>query len=129
MLSHLEVQNYCFHNHYHSHNNNDNDNDDNNKNHNNSNNNSNLIHISKHIYQSYLFALVAGDLGSIHSEYKTTSGKVVTLGIYSDKENVGESLCVVTSLIPIDFKQCRSYLLLVYFIVFFPIYSELVLLI
>jgi hypothetical protein len=33
---------------------------------------------------------VAGDLGSIHSEYKTTSGKVVQLGIFSDKENVGE---------------------------------------
>ena len=41
--------------------------------------------------QSYLFAIVAGDLGSIHSEYKTTSGKVVQLGIFSDKENVGES--------------------------------------
>lgn len=39
---------------------------------------------------SYLFALVAGDLGSIHSEYKTTSGKVVQLGIFSDKENVGK---------------------------------------
>ena len=33
---------------------------------------------------------MAGDLGSIHSEYKTTSGKVVQLGIFSDKENVGE---------------------------------------
>lgn len=40
--------------------------------------------------QSYLFALVAGDLGSIHSEYTTTSGKVVQLGIFSDKVNVGE---------------------------------------
>jgi aminopeptidase N len=29
---------------------------------------------------SYLFAVVAGDLGSIQSEYTTTSGKVVTLG-------------------------------------------------
>lgn len=36
---------------------------------------------------SYLFALVAGDLASIHSEYITTSGRVVKLGIYSDKEN------------------------------------------
>lgn len=36
---------------------------------------------------SYLFALVAADLGSIHSTYTTTSGKVVQLGIYSDKEN------------------------------------------
>lgn len=39
---------------------------------------------------SYLFALVAGDLGSIHSEYTTTSGRVVKLGIYSDKENAGK---------------------------------------
>jgi aminopeptidase N len=39
---------------------------------------------------SYLFALVAGDLGSIHSKYTTTSGREVTLGIYSDKENVGK---------------------------------------
>eukprot|EP01038_Epipyxis_sp_PR26KG_P014745 gene14745-19820_t len=37
---------------------------------------------------SYLFALVAGDLGSIHSTYTTTSGRVVKCGIYSDKENV-----------------------------------------
>lgn len=36
---------------------------------------------------SYLFALVAGDLGSIHSTYTTTTGRVVQLGIYSDKEN------------------------------------------
>lgn len=36
---------------------------------------------------SYLFALVAGDLASIHDTYKTTSGKIVQLGIYSDKEN------------------------------------------
>lgn len=39
---------------------------------------------------SYLFALVAGDLGSIHSTYTTTSGRVVKLGIYSDKENIGQ---------------------------------------
>lgn len=38
----------------------------------------------------YLFALVAGDLGSIHSTYTTTSGRVVKLGIYSDKENSGQ---------------------------------------
>ena len=36
---------------------------------------------------SYLFALVAGDLASIHSTYITTSGRKVSLGIYSDKEN------------------------------------------
>lgn len=39
---------------------------------------------------SYLFALVAGDLGSIHSTYTTKSGRVVKLGIFSDKENVGK---------------------------------------
>jgi aminopeptidase N len=39
---------------------------------------------------SYLFALVAGDLGGIHSTYKTTSGRDVRLGIYSDKENAGK---------------------------------------
>lgn len=39
---------------------------------------------------SYLFALVAGDLGSLHGEYTTASGKKVSLGIYSDKENVGK---------------------------------------
>lgn len=37
---------------------------------------------------SYLFAVVAGDLGFIHDTYTTTSGRVVKLGIYSDKENV-----------------------------------------
>jgi aminopeptidase N len=36
---------------------------------------------------SYLFAVVAGDLGSIHSSFTTRSGRVVQLGIYSDKEN------------------------------------------
>ena len=35
----------------------------------------------------YLFAIVAGDLISIQSEYVTTSGKVVKLGIYSTKDN------------------------------------------
>jgi len=39
---------------------------------------------------SYLFALVAGDLGSIHSTYTTTSGREVKLGIFSDKENSGK---------------------------------------
>lgn len=39
---------------------------------------------------SYLFALVAGSLGSIHSEYTTTSGRKVALGIFSDKENVAK---------------------------------------
>jgi aminopeptidase N len=39
---------------------------------------------------SYLFALVAGDLASISSEYVTLSGRKVKLGIYSDKENVSK---------------------------------------
>jgi aminopeptidase N len=38
----------------------------------------------------YLFAIVAGDLGSIHSSYTTTSGRMVKLGIYSDKENANQ---------------------------------------
>ena len=39
---------------------------------------------------SYLFALVAGDLGFIKGSYTTTSGRKVELGIYSDKENVNK---------------------------------------
>ena len=39
---------------------------------------------------SYLFALVAGDLGAVHDTYTTLSGRVVALGIYSDKENTGK---------------------------------------
>ena len=39
---------------------------------------------------SYLFALVAGNLGFIEDSYKTTSGKTVKLGIFSDKENVAK---------------------------------------
>jgi aminopeptidase N len=35
----------------------------------------------------YLFALVAGDLGSIHDTYTTVSGKNVELAIYCDKGN------------------------------------------
>ncbi len=34
---------------------------------------------------SYLFALVAGDLDSIHDTFKTMSGKVVKLGLYCEK--------------------------------------------
>lgn len=34
---------------------------------------------------SYLFALVAGDLDSIHDTFKTMSGKVVQLGLYCEK--------------------------------------------
>jgi len=40
---------------------------------------------------SYLFALVAGDLGSIHDIFITMSGKKVDLAIYCDKGN--ESKC------------------------------------
>ena len=34
---------------------------------------------------SYLFALVAGELGAIHKNFKTASGKKVKLGIYVEK--------------------------------------------
>jgi aminopeptidase N len=37
---------------------------------------------------SYLFALVAGDLGHIEDQFKTRSGKIVDLKIYSEKENI-----------------------------------------
>ncbi len=36
----------------------------------------------------YLFALVAGDLAHIKDEFKTRSGKIVDLKIYSEKENI-----------------------------------------
>lgn len=36
-----------------------------------------------HKKPSYLFALVAGDLGSIHDTFKTKSGKVVKLSVYA----------------------------------------------
>lgn len=39
---------------------------------------------------SYLFCIVAGDLGSISDSYTTTSGKKVHLEIFSEKENVGK---------------------------------------
>ncbi|MFT7004165.1 MAG: aminopeptidase N [Sulfurimonas sp.] len=44
-----------------------------------------------HPKPSYLFALVAGDLGSISDEYTTASGDEVELNIYCDKGN--ESQC------------------------------------
>ncbi|MCD4719371.1 MAG: aminopeptidase N [Desulfobacula sp.] len=37
---------------------------------------------------SYLFALVAGDLDHIEDQFKTRSGKIVDLRIYSEKENI-----------------------------------------
>lgn len=36
---------------------------------------------------SYLFAVVGGDLGSVHDSYTTKSGRKVALGIYSEKED------------------------------------------
>lgn len=39
---------------------------------------------------SYLFALVAGNLDSIHDTYVTTSGRKVRLGIYSEKRNAAK---------------------------------------
>jgi aminopeptidase N len=44
-----------------------------------------------HPKPSYLFALVAGDLGSVSDEFTTASGNRVTLNIYVDKGN--ESKC------------------------------------
>jgi len=44
-----------------------------------------------HPKPSYLFALVAGDLGVVNDEYKTMSGVDVELNIYCDKGN--ESKC------------------------------------
>lgn len=37
---------------------------------------------------SYLFALVAGDLGSIHDTFTTMSGKAVNLRVFSEHKNV-----------------------------------------
>jgi len=39
---------------------------------------------------SYLFALVAGDLGSVFSTFKTMSGRTVDLYVYSEHENVAK---------------------------------------
>jgi aminopeptidase N len=39
---------------------------------------------------SYLFAIVAGDLGSIHDSFTTASGREVKLAVFSEKENVGK---------------------------------------
>ncbi len=42
---------------------------------------------------SYLFALVAGDLDHIKDQFKTRSGKIVDLRIYSEKENIDNDKC------------------------------------
>ena len=44
--------------------------------------------VDPHLKPSYLFALVAGDLGYIEDRFKTSSGREVTLQIYTEKENV-----------------------------------------
>lgn len=47
--------------------------------------------LDPHPKPSYLFALVAGDLGCVNDEFTTASGEVVELNIYCDKGN--ESKC------------------------------------
>ena len=46
----------------------------------------------------YLFALVAGDMDHIKDEFKTCSGKVVELKIYSEKENINKCSHAMESL-------------------------------
>ncbi len=47
---------------------------------------------------SYLFALVAGDLGLVKDKYKTTSGRNVRLEIYVDKGNESRAAYAMESL-------------------------------
>ncbi len=47
---------------------------------------------------SYLFALVAGDLGYISDSFQTRSGKKVELNIYTDKGNENRALYAMDSL-------------------------------
>ncbi len=47
---------------------------------------------------SYLFAMVAGDLGSIHDSFTTTSGRQVSLGIYCTHGKESECLYAMDSL-------------------------------
>ena len=47
---------------------------------------------------SYLFALVAGDLGMIKDTYKTISGRIVNLEIYCDKGNENKCFHAMESL-------------------------------
>lgn len=51
-----------------------------------------------HPKPSYLFALVAGDLGVVNDEYKTLSGVDVELNIYCDKGNESKCLHAMKSL-------------------------------
>ena len=54
--------------------------------------------LDPHKKPSYLFALVAGDLGSISDEYTTASGEYVELNIYCDKGNESKCYHAMTSL-------------------------------
>lgn len=51
-----------------------------------------------HPKPSYLFALVAGDLESIHDEFVTTSGRSVALGIFVEKGKGQRALYAMDSL-------------------------------
>jgi len=48
---------------------------------------------------SYLFALVAGDLGKVSGTFQTASGRQVELNVYSEKENVDQCDHALASLI------------------------------
>jgi aminopeptidase N len=47
---------------------------------------------------SYLFALVAGDLGVLHDRFTTMGGREVNLAIYSEHQNVNKLAWAMTSL-------------------------------
>lgn len=52
-----------------------------------------------HPKPSYLFALVAGDLGVLHDTFTTCSGKLVNLYVYSEHENANKLSYAMQSLI------------------------------
>ncbi len=52
-----------------------------------------------HPKPSYLFALVAGDLGVLHDTFTTCSGKLVDLYVYSEHENANKLSYAMQSLI------------------------------
>ena len=54
--------------------------------------------LDPHKKPSYLFAFVAGDLGSISDEYTTASGEYVELNIYCDRGNESKCYHAMTSL-------------------------------
>jgi len=47
---------------------------------------------------SYLFCIVAGDLGKIEDKYRTSEGQDVVLQVFSEKENVGKLAYAMESL-------------------------------